>query len=93
MKVMHGQNARRARLQPAVLRQRLALGTVSIAAGVILGLLVTAPVALLEVTSKRSGAACGHGVKHLPLLSGQGLRPEFFGVVSNDLRHLMRRAL
>jgi hypothetical protein len=59
VKVMHGQDALLAGIEPAVLRQCLALWTVPVAARVVLWLPMAAAGAQLDVSAESSGATSG----------------------------------
>ena len=89
VKVMHRQDAQFALFEPAVLRQRLALGAVPVATRIVLRLPMTAAAAQLYVPAESGGAASGERRQHLSLLRRQGFRSELPCMVPNDLRDLV----
>ena len=71
VKTAHRQQFLQATRKPAVLGRAVALGTVSVAAGMVEAVLIPAPVALLTVPAHRRRAAIDQGTQRLVLYLAQ----------------------
>lgn len=81
--------------EPALTRLGLALGTVSVSAGVIGDGLMTAAWTSIHVTAERRGAARAKRPEHSPLLVAQPGSVSFDEAITlraDDIRHLHARA-
>jgi hypothetical protein len=68
MEIGHGQKVGETCFDPTPLGQRLTLGTMAVATGVVSDALIAARVALLEVTTQHTGATDFNSTHHAPLL-------------------------
>jgi hypothetical protein len=83
MMVFGGQQPPLLSLKPSHLLEALAFGTVTVAAGVVGDLPVSAPITLLDVTAQDCGAALGNGPDDPRLLAGKLRQP--IGVLAEDV--------
>jgi len=90
---MSGQDTLHTPLEPASLSKALALGTMSIAAGVVGDLGKSACVTYIEMAAERGGPATRDGVEDSALLGGEGVRTrERLAVSADDVRNLDGRS-
>jgi len=89
-----GQDTLHAPLEPARLSKALALGTVSIAAGIVGDLGKAASIADIQMVVERAGPATCDGAEDSALLGGEGVHTsECLAVSADDVRNLDGRSV